>query len=213
MQTTIIQDQKIQHVVNDLAHQGWNITPNFFSHDLTQTLYNEVMQHAAAEQLHKAAIGHGEQQMVRLDIRGDKTLWLNGSSPAQLEFLATMEGLRQQINRELFLGLHDQEAHFALYEPGTGYDMHMDSFQQNNRRRITTVSYLNPNWEIQDGGELILCDAQYQPLQRILPQAGTLVRFASERFPHQVAITHKQRSSIAGWFRVRDDNPLLNLSH
>jgi SM-20-related protein len=193
-------------LINDLVKQGWNVTRHFFTPELITALHNELLQHAAAGELHAARIGKGAQQIRRSDIRGDETLWLDGSSQPQRDYLNLMEALRQRINSELFLGLNDLEAHYALYAPGAGYNKHLDSFRSNNLRRITVVSYLNENWRAEDGGELLLFNDNDEVFERVLPEAGTLVCFVSEQLPHEVAVTQRQRASIAGWFRVRDNS-------
>ena len=128
--------------------------------------------------------------------------WLNGETDAQRAFLEQMDRLRENLNRELYLGLDDFEAHFALYPPGGRYQKHLDSFDNNNLRRVTIVVYLNARWSPWDGGELNLYrdDVVFTSIR---PEAGTLVTFLSERIPHEVAVTHRSRMSIAGWFRIR----------
>lgn len=196
----------IDTIINDLVKQGWNITRHFFTPELITALRNELLQHAAAGELRAARIGKGAQQTLRSDIRGDETLWLDGSSQPQRDYLDLMEALRQRINSELFLGLNDLEAHYALYPPGAGYNKHLDSFRSNNLRRITVVTYLNEEWRPEDGGELLLFNDNDAVFERVLPEAGTLVCFVSEQLPHEVAVTQRQRASIAGWFRVRDSS-------
>jgi SM-20-related protein len=68
--------------------------------------------------------------------------------------------------------------------------------------------YLNPDWQMQDGGQLRV----YQPnsddvVATVMPEYGTFVIFLSEDFPHEVLAAHRDRYSIAGWFRI--DKPLL----
>ena len=120
-----------------------------------------------------------------------------------------MDRLRLTLNRRLFLGLTELEAHFAHYPPGAGYRKHLDSFQTNNLRRISTVTYLNPAWRKGDGGELLIYK-DMRIIAQVPPLAGSLVCFSSTEIPHQVAVTHQDRTSIAGWFRVRElDTTLL----
>ena len=204
-------DPIFNKIIDDLVKQEWSIVPRFFPSALVTALHNELLDHAEHDGLNAAHIGKGEQRTLRSDIRGDETRWLNGESQPQRDYLDLMETLRQRINGELFLGLNELEAHFALYAPGTGYNKHFDSFQNNNLRRITVVSYLNEDWQNEDGGELLLFNSEDEVFERVLPKAGTLVCFVSEAIPHEVAITQRQRASIAGWFRVRDtsDTPPL----
>ncbi|MDQ6997923.1 MAG: 2OG-Fe(II) oxygenase [Mariprofundus sp.] len=40
------------------------------------------------------------------------------------------------------------------------------------------------------------------PMQ-VMPQAGRLVTFISEQFPHEVLPASRDRLSLTGWFRIR----------
>ena len=72
--------------------------------------------------------------------------------------------------------------------------------------------YLNDDWQASDGGELVVYDEHSQEvLHRVLPSAGTLVCFLSEEFPHEVLPAHRDRMSIAGWFRI--DDPIAPSLH
>lgn len=117
-------------------------------------------------------------------------------------YLMQMESIQRAVNREFFLGLFEYEAHFACYEKGAFYKKHLDAFKENVTRRLTTVLYLNDEWTPQDGGELVIYDLDDNQLATVAPQGGRLVVFLSEQFPHEVLPTHKERISIAGWFRV-----------
>jgi len=200
--TATKQSARLSTVIDQLVQQQWCVLTDFFSPELCRQLYDELQAHAAQSQLRPARVGKDEQLTRRTDIRGDDILWLDGSSAAQAQFLDVMEQLKQQINRELYMGLDELEAHYALYPPGMGYQKHLDSFQNNNLRRITIVAYLNEAWVEADGGQLNIYDGD-TVMASILPKVGTLVCFVSERWPHEVAVTHRWRSSIAGWFRCR----------
>jgi SM-20-related protein len=74
-------------------------------------------------------------------------------------------------------------------------------------RRVTCILYLNPDWKIVDGGalRLYLDNEDLQRYQDIYPYAGRLVVFLSDRFYHEVLPATRERYSITGWFRQRDD--------
>lgn len=188
-------------IVDALVKEGWVVIPNFFSPTLTQALYQELLQHEADRELRPARIGKGEEELLRRDIRGDGIYWLDGNSEDQRLFFLAMEMLKTYLNQHLYLGLHELEAHFALYPPGSGYQKHLDSFRNDNLRRITVVAYLNPEWSEGDGGELNIFRGG-EAVTSVLPIAGTLVCFVSEEIPHEVVVTKKKRASIAGWFRL-----------
>ncbi|MCD2451255.1 2OG-Fe(II) oxygenase [Methylicorpusculum oleiharenae] len=196
-------DLLMDQLCQNLAEQGWGVLFDYFSPILIEDLRNEVINHAGSTGLTQAGVGRGLDFMVDPSIRSDQTRWLSGETTAQSLYLEQMEHLRQGINRQLFLGLTYFECHFALYEPGTFYAKHKDSFRGAANRVLSTVSYLNPDWKDEDGGQLILFDPESgAPTTRIKPEAGTLAVFLSEEIEHEVLMSHAQRFSIAGWFRV-----------
>jgi len=198
---------KQQKLIDELVDQRISINPNFFDSELITSLHQELVDLEKQDQLRAAHVGKQQQRSHIRDIRGDSIHWINGETEAQRLFLAEMNQLQDALNQHLFLGLTELEVHYAHYPAGMGYQKHLDSFQNNNLRRITIVVYLNPDWHKEDGGELEIYNGD-EIINRVLPLGGTLVCFVSEEFPHQVAITQRERFSIAGWFRVRDTKVL-----
>ena len=133
--------------------------------------------------------------------RRDKIHWLEEDGASQSDFLSFTEGLREYLNRELYLGLSYYEPHFAIYDEGDFYEKHLDCFKNSKNRVVTTVYYLNEEWGEDDGGEVVLYDKDNNFLAKVKPDANTLIVFMSENFPHEVLPTKKRRFSIAGWFR------------
>ncbi|QEP44362.1 2OG-Fe(II) oxygenase [Ectothiorhodospiraceae bacterium BW-2] len=150
--------------------------------------------------------GIGRRQQLNEAIRRDQILWLTDQLPAAREYLRWLEGLRQQLNRELLLGVFDFEGHYAYYPPSAFYAKHFDAFQNSDRHRILTViTYLNRNWQPEEGGELILYDQNDKPLLTVLPESGRQVLFLSEEFAHEVRPAQRYRYSATGWFRVNQN--------
>ena len=79
---------------------------------------------------------------------------------------------------------------------------HLDAFKNSKNRVVTTVYYLNDDWDENDGGELLIYDNEDKCITKLLPKQNTLVVFMSEEFPHAVEIAQKDRCSIAGWYRI-----------
>ena len=76
-------------------------------------------------------------------------------------------------------------------------------FKGQQNRVLSLVVYLNPGWQHEDGGELVLYrDESDAEGIRVTPLMGTVVVFLSEEFPHEVLPAQRDRYSIAGWFRV-----------
>ncbi len=181
-------------IMPDFYQQGLAILTQAIPADLCQALLTEV-QHT---DLTAAGVGRAGQLQQNSEIRRDHTAWLDGSTQAQQDYLALMLQLQQQMNRQCFLGLTHHECHFARYRQGDFYQTHLDAFRGRSNRVLTTVLYLNG---VPSGGELVIYDENEVELTRVLPQAGLLVTFESERFPHQVLPAEFERFSIAGWFR------------
>lgn len=187
------------HIADDLQRQGWSVQPDYFPADLIAELWRDLENNRAIMQ--QAGIGRGGNLQIQSDLRNDVTLWLDGQSGAQNEYLRLLDALRIDLNRTLFLGLFEFEAHYALYEAGGFYKKHVDALKGQRNRIVSTVTYLTPGWEETDGGHLVLYDGAEHELTRILPRAGTLVIFMSEDVPHEVLPPLRPRCSIAGWFR------------
>lgn len=194
----------IDLVVAQLAEKGWCVLPGFLPDELVRKLAQEAEALHQDGLLHPAATGQGAQREIRSGLRGDNIAWIEEgtASPAQNEFLSRMEELRLAANRELQLGLFDLEAHFARYPAGARYGRHLDVFQQDSRRTLTVICYLNEGWLPEHGGQLRM-DLEDGSQLEVLPAGGTLVCFLSHRFAHEVLPATHPRLSLTGWFRRR----------
>ena len=154
-----------------------------------------------------ARVGAGPHLQRRKEIRGDATCWLEEPLfDAERALTAELDTLRLQLNRTTFLGLFDQELHYAWYPPGMRYARHVDHPSGRDGRRVSVILYLNPAWQAGDGGELRLFDAT-NGYRDVEPVAGRLVCFLTEGREHEVLTTRIDRLSLTGWFRVRDASP------
>ena len=152
-----------------------------------------------------AHVGRGAAKKQINHIRGDVISWLDDTNSTDQAYLAWMEALRQGLNAALFLGLFDYECHYAIYEAGSGYAKHSDVLAGKKNRLLSTVYYLNENWQGDDGGELLLFEPTGDAvLAKVTPSFGKMIIFLSESFPHEVLIAQQKRRSIAGWFRGRE---------
>jgi len=111
------------------------------------------------------------------------------------------EYVRETLNSELFLGLWDWEGHYAVYPPGAFYKTHLDRFQNDSKRTVSMVLFFNSEWSVDDGGILRL-DLPSESV-RVAPRPGTAVFFLSDKIPHEVLETKRDRYSFAGWCRTR----------
>jgi len=193
-------------IADALAEGGYLLLEQALPEALTEALYRRINQ-LREDQFQRAGVGREQSLQLNGEVRRDRIHWLEGEDTAETGYLQWMEGLRSGINRRLFMGLFDYEAHFAHYAPGAFYQRHLDAFRGQTNRILTTVFYLNPDWSAEQGGELLLYPERGdQPIARVTPNAGTLAIFLSDRFPHEVLPAASDRYSIAGWFRVNASN-------
>lgn len=193
-------------IADALEERGYVILSGVLPDTLLDGLFMQA-QGLGEDDLTRAGIGREQDHHLNRFVRTDRIHWLErGAVPAVDAYLAWMESLRLALNRRLFLGLFDFEAHFARYEQGDYYKRHLDAFKGQTNRVLTAVLYLNPGWGAADGGELLVYPSpdSDQVVERVLPNWGTLVVFLSERFPHEVLPAGRQRHSIAGWFRINN---------
>ncbi|MFB9146537.1 2OG-Fe(II) oxygenase [Halomonas alkalicola] len=195
--------EALPRLIDALVEQGWYLGEGVLDADLCAELHAELTALAERDALEAAGIGRGQELQLRRDIRGDAIHWLDRESLAQRRYLEAMGEVQQALNRALFLGLFEYEAHFAHYPPGAFYRRHLDSFRGRANRVVSTVGYLNPDWPEDGGGEMVLYapDEPEREVARVRPSAGTFACFLAETVPHEVLPTRLPRASIAGWFR------------
>lgn len=186
-------------IADDLVTLGYSIITEALPLDLNKKLLGLCSDTSGFVQ---AAIVGGSDALVDTSRRSNAIRWLDEDMFIQSQFLGFARGLQLYLNRHLYLGLSYYESHFAIYKEGDFYEKHLDALKHSKNRVVTTVYYLDEAWSETDGGELIIYDEAHNPLQRVTPEAGTLVVFLSEKFPHEVLPTKRERHSIAGWFRI-----------
>lgn len=153
-------------------------------------------------------IAGGTKKKVDRSRRRNKIRWIDAKNKYEAEYLSFTNDLSEYLNRSLFLGLKYYESHFAIYEEGDFYEKHFDAFKNSKNRILTTVYYLNQDWKEENGGELVIYDANDNFLTRVIPRLNTLVLFLSDKFPHEVLPAKVKRYSIAGWYRIDKDEKI-----
>ncbi len=203
----------LERLCDDLCDVGYSYVKNFLNLDLSEGLLHNIYALYNNDNLYKAKIGQGNNQHIALTIRNNKIYWIEGDNQHEHEFLTVLEKIRLELNRQLFLGLSESEAHYALYEKGGFYGRHLDNFAGKKDRVISLVIYLNKNWQISDGGLLQLYrnPEATEICATLIPDYNHAVFFLSEQIPHEVTVALKDRLSIACWFRCRhmDNNSLI----
>jgi SM-20-related protein len=196
-------NQEPSNIIDALAAQGWAMRRDFLPPAALAALAEEAQELWLAGRFQPAGVGRGAERQVRPEARSDRVLWLDERelTEAQSRYWSTIESLRLEMNRELFLGLASFEAHYAVYPPGAFYRKHVDRFSSSDERAISCSLYLNPDWEDEAGGQLWLYVADERI--EVFPDSGTFVIFRSDTILHEVAPAERRRFSLTGWFRRR----------
>lgn len=195
----------VDAMVAALHGRGYAIVPEAFPADAIAALREHAQAIDAAGTFVPARTGRATAAPVHHEgARGDRIAWLNASAPAPCEIPVRerLHELRDACNRTLFLGIDDDELHYAIYPPGAGYARHRDRFRDDDARVLSFVLYLNADWRAGDGGALRL-HVSGDAHADIVPQGGTLVAFLSDTFEHEVLPATRERMSLTGWLRRR----------
>jgi SM-20-related protein len=195
---------KYEKIIDDLLNQQFSIVDDFFSETETTTLRDSLLLKHQEDEFKKAAIGNQFNEQIIKSIRGDFISWIdeNNANEAERLFFRKVEDFVQYMNRTCFLGIQDKEFHYALYPEGTFYKKHLDTFQNDSRRKLSIVCYLNEeDWKEEFGGELVIYKENEEIA--ILPMKGRVVIFESQVLEHEVKPVKKERLSITGWLKTR----------
>jgi len=196
-----------ESIIDDLISQKYAVVDHFFTNEEVSALRKNLLAKYEDDAFKKAAIGNVFQEQIVKSIRGDYIYWLDEQENALVErvFFQKINDLVQYLNRTCFLGIREKEFHYAVYPEGTFYKRHLDTFQNDDRRKLSMVCYLNvEDWNPNFGGALAL----YQPTEHgeetklIYPLQGRMVIFESQILEHEVLPVFQPRFSITGWLKT-----------
>ncbi|WP_242604474.1 2OG-Fe(II) oxygenase [Legionella gresilensis] len=151
-----------------------------------------------------AKIGNLTNTSLNDAIRTDKIYWLESNSPDVQHFWQMITQIKITLNKTLYLGLEEFEVHFAFYQAGAFYRKHIDQFKNKKSRKVSFVYYLNPHWQANCGGQLLLYNEQNKLMTSVSPTWNRLICFLSH-LPHEVLTTTTDRLSITGWLKTKEE--------
>lgn len=197
-----------EQIIEDLLEKKYSVIDQFFDLDEVESIRNSLMEKYEEDAFKKAAIGNRTNEVIEKAIRGDFILWLNEETAGEAEsiYFNKINSLVNYLNRTCFMGILTKEFHYAVYPEGTFYKRHLDTFQNDGRRKLSMVCYLNKeNWKPENGGELaIYLDNNGKEEEvTIYPLAGRIVIFESQELEHEVKAVRVPRFSITGWLKTR----------
>ncbi len=208
-QLDFVENPLYERIISDLLESGYSITDAFFSEQEVAILRASLLTKYEEDNFKKAAIGNRTNEVIAKSIRGDFILWMDESKMDATEavFFNKVNDLVRYLNKTCFLGILQKEFHYALYPKGTFYKRHLDTFQNDDRRKLSFVFYLNDEtWKPENGGELVLYlqENTHEVPKIVYPMPGRVVVFESQELEHEVKpVLESQRLSITGWLKTR----------
>lgn len=193
-----------ENIIADLGSKQYSVIDDFFTADEVKALRASLLQKYDEDSFKKSAIGNRTNEIIKTKVRGDIILWIDEQNinPSEQLFFKKINDLKDYLNRTCFLGINQKEFHYAIYPKGTFYKRHLDTFQNDDRRKLSFVCYLNEeNWKPENGGELVLYLENGE--ENIYPFPGKVVIFESQILEHEVKPVNTPRLSITGWLKTR----------
>ncbi|MBD3723837.1 MAG: 2OG-Fe(II) oxygenase [Flavobacteriaceae bacterium] len=195
---------KYEKVITDLLEQQFSIVDDFFNIEEIEDLRALLLEKYNEDEFRKAAIGNQFSEQIVKSIRGDFISWIdeNNLLPTEEVFFNKIDEFVNYMNRTCFLGIQEKEFHYAVYPKGTFYKRHLDTFQNDDSRKLSIVCYLNDeDWKPEYGGELVI----FKSLEeiKVYPLKGRVVIFESQLLEHEVRQVEQMRLSITGWLKTR----------
>lgn len=199
-----VENELYENIITDISTKKFSIIDHFFTEAEVLALRESILNKYAEDAFKKSAIGNKTNEIVKKAVRGDIILWIDEQdiNAAEQLFFNKINDLKDYLNRTCFLGINQKEFHYAIYPKDTFYKRHLDTFQNDDRRKLSFVCYLNSeDWKPKNGGELVLYLDEEDKV--IYPFPGKVVIFESQIIEHEVKPVNTQRLSITGWLKTR----------
>lgn len=197
-----------EDIISRLLEDQFCIVEDFFTLEEVAVMREALLNKYEGDSFKKAAIGNKTNEAIVKSVRGDFILWINEADAGEAEkiFFNKINSLINYLNKTCFLGILQKEFHYALYPKGTFYKRHLDTFQNDDRRKFSLVCYLNDeDWKPENGGELVIYEEEngVEVAKSIFPFPGRVVIFESQLLEHEVKPVNTTRLSITGWLKTR----------
>lgn len=194
-------EKDFEILINSFINDNVGISDHFLSDDLANHLKANLLELHNKKLMVAAGVGNDEKFNQDTAVRGDSIYWLDRKNDNEYEndFFDQIDDFIKYLNRSCFAGINAYEFHYSMYETGTFYKKHLDQFNNNPSRKYSMISYLNADWQENDGGQLLI----HQPFnnKKISPTQGKTIFFKSNELQHEVLVTNERRMSITGWLK------------
>ncbi|MGB0167497.1 MAG: 2OG-Fe(II) oxygenase [Luteibaculum sp.] len=197
----LLNEHVYEKIIDQLIDRDFAVSQEFSPSEVLKPLRKQLKHFIKENKLRQAGIGQGADFMFQGAIRNDQILWLDehGGDSFQRAFFTEVNSFTQYLNRTCFTGIKQSEFHFAHFKKGAFFKRHLDCFANDDSRKFSVVTYLNPKWDETKGGELVIFWKGEEV--RVLPAFGTTVIFRSNTIEHEVKPALKSRYSITGWLK------------
>lgn len=195
----------IKTALQDFNSKSFFIWDDFLSPSEVALVTADYQEIYSAGSFKPAGIGNQQgAKNVNSEIRTDESYWLNplALTPSQSIFWRRLEKIKTALNEHFFLGLWSLDGQYSRYPVDGFYRKHLDRFNNDDQRTVSTVLYFNQAWEPGDGGELRIHGEESEKTD-LAPLGGRLVCFLSSKIFHEVLASNKTRLSFAGWWKRR----------
>lgn len=202
------------NVIRDLNQFGICVIDNFLGATRGSMVLEEVRNLYSSGLFHEGQLvsQRGGSGMGRI-IRGDHIIWVDGTEagcPAVGFLVRALDSIISRCSRSAHGGLLSEyhvnqrtKAMIACYPGcGTHYVKHVDNPNQDGRI-ITSIYYLNKDWDIKTQGGLLRMFPTGQSTQvaNIEPLFDRMLFFWSDRRnPHEVLPAYSVRFAITVWY-------------
>ncbi|WMI66761.1 2OG-Fe(II) oxygenase [Aestuariibaculum sp. YM273] len=203
-----VENPLYEQIISDISTQQFSIVESFFTNEEVELLRQSLIDKHEDHAFKKAAIGNRVNETIEKSIRGDMIFWIDEAKVDVVEqvFFKKINDLVGYLNKTCFMGILHKEFHYAVYPQNTFYQRHIDTFQNDDRRKLSVVCYLNEDgWLPENGGELVLyLNENGQETEKVIyPFPGRVVIFESQIIEHEVKVVNIERLSITGWLKTR----------
>ncbi len=197
------QEQKFELLIEGILENGYGVCDNFLNKEEVENLMETFSVRYQQGKFKEGGVGKTSELQKNAEIRGDEILWLNNDSNECAERILLNINFEfiKYLNKTCFLGIVDSEIHYAKYAKGKFYRRHRDTFQNKKGRILSVIYYLNFDWIQENGGNLIIYTNKkgIEEAITVIPLAGRMVCFESDKLDHEVTEALLDRFSITGW--------------
>jgi hypoxia-inducible factor (prolyl hydroxylase) len=221
-----VMDESTQEMVRQLNTNHYCVLDGFLGDVALRELRGEIESLHTNGTMKSGVLAGGTTgknlSYVHEKVRGDLVHWMDPTDHGFTQmpiYMKKVDTLISELGQwcDALTNIKNRSKAMVTVYPGGGahYVKHCDNHchsgdgENCNGRRLTTLLYLNPDWEPGDGGELKI----YHPAPRhsetkavVSPIGDRLVVFWSDyRVPHEVTHSVKPRYAITLWYYNHDE--------